>query len=315
MPIPTFQEFTDQNLHRAYPLTDDAPSNDTTGSFSIPTSLITDMYLCVPNIPEVDVEKFYIYSVLVRRYQIEISIGYDDALTPTPIGTFRGILVDAPIQSTYDFIPSKLTNGNVLDVLYVCTGQIIIGDASETAGKVGLWNFNPSETLILPTRIARGLLNVQYISVLGNYYTGVVKFAAGSGVELEVNTVGNETTITISATGDQTNTLLSDADVIAALTNDIGVPIRSINGLLPDANRNFNLVAEDCTELTDLAAGVSIGNPCATPCCEENANLTSIKESITNLNLKFADLFRFFEANRDVINDIQANLMVLGTTL
>jgi hypothetical protein len=313
--MPTYQEFTDQNLHRAYPLTDAAPGLDVTGTFRLPSNLMTDMYLCVPNIPEVDVEKFYISSVLVRMYQIEINVSYDDALTPAPIGTFKGILVDAPIQSVYSFIPAKLTNGNVLDVLYACTGQLIIGDARETATKVGHWSFDPSQTYILPTRIARGLLNVQYIKVLDNYYNGVVKFAAGTGINITANTIGNETTITISVVGDTSDSLLDDQDVIDALTNEVGVPIRSINGILPDANRNFDIVEEECTEIVDLAAGISISNPCATPCCDENANLTAIKESITSLNLKYADLFRFYEANSAVINDVQAQLMVLGTTL
>lgn len=313
--MPTYQEFTDQNLHRSYPLTDAAPGQDITGTFRLPSSLMTDMYLCVPNIPEVDVEKFYISSILVRMYQIEIMVSYDDVLTPSPIGSFKGILVDANIQSTYSFIPAKLTNGNVLDVLYACTGQIIIGDARETATKVGHWSFDPSQTYILPTRIARGLLNVQYIKVLDNYYNGVIKLAAGAGIDITVNTVSNETTITISAVGDVTDTLLSDQDVIDALTNEVGVPIRSINGVLPDINRNFDIVEEECTEVIDLAAGISISNPCATPCCDENSNLTAIKESITNLNLKYADLFRFYEANSAVINEIQGQLLVLGTTL
>jgi hypothetical protein len=310
-----FQEFTDQNLHRAFPLTDSAPGQDITGAFTLPTSLMTDMYLCVPNIPEVDVEKFYISYVLVRRYQLEIGIGYDDPLTPASIGAFKSIAVEAALQSTYSFVPAKLTNGNVLDVLYQCTGQVIIGDARETATKVGRWSFSLTEAQILPTRIARGLLNVQYIAVDGNYYTGAVKFVEGSGVSMAVSTNGTETTITVSASSGNTDTLLSDADVIAALTNNVGEPIRSVNGLLPDSNRNFQILGEDCTEVEDIAAGISISNPCATPCCDENANLSAIKESITSLNLRYADLFRFFETTRDTINEVQRSLMTLGTTL
>ena len=134
-------------------------------------------------------------------------------------------------------------------------------------------------------------------------------------MSLDVTNNAGTTTITISITDGTDATLLSDQDVIDALTTDIGVPIRSINGLLPDVNRNFQFTGEDCSQVTLNGAGITLGNPCATPCCPEDVNIEAIKESITNLNQKYADLFRFYEETSTTINQVQGALMTLGTTI
>jgi len=313
--MPTYQEFADQNLHRAFPLEDSAAGNDTSGSFVLPTSLMTDMYLCVPNIPEVDVEKFYVSSIIARRATIEIVVSYDDPQTPEPLGAFKGIIVNAAVQSTYLFSPSKVEAISPLSALYLITGQVTIGIAEETSRLLGNWRFDPSETSISPTRIARGLINVQYIQIGDRLLSGIVKFQEGSNVILDVQTAGDVTTVTIDADDTSSAAIVNDDDVITALTNATGVPIRSINGLLPDVSRNYDILGGDCTEITPLAAGISIGNPCATPCCPEDANILQLTNSVENLNLKYADLIRFYEETRDLINEIQGKLFSLGNTL
>jgi hypothetical protein len=314
--MPTYQEFTDQNLHRAFPLDETSDGQDTGGSFVLPTSLMTDMLLCVPNIPEVDVSKFYVSYVVARRTNIEIGLGYDDPQVPDDLGAFKGIVVGGDLQSTYLFTPSMNTGTGPLAALYLTTGQVTIGAPEETSRLLGNWRFDPSSTYIAPTRIARGLINVQYIQIGDRFVSGTVKFREGSNVTLDVNTSGDTTTITIDTEEDSSSVaILSDADVITALTNDTGVPIRSINGLLPDVSRNFEIIGGDCTEITNLAAGVSIGNPCARPCCPEDANIASLTESVENLNLKYAELIRFYELNRDLVNEIQSKLLSLGNTL
>jgi len=313
--MPTYQEFADTNLHRSFPLEDGSAGNDTSGSFVLPTSLMTDMYLCVPNIPEVDVEKFYVSSVIARRATIEIVISYDDPQTPEPLGAFKGIVVAAAPQSTYLFSPSKVEAASPLSALYLMTGQITIGIAEETSRLLGSWRFDPSETLISPTRIARGLINVQYIQIGDRLLSGTVKFQEGANVTLDVQTSADVTTVTIDVEDASSVDILTDADVITALTNATGTPIRSINGLLPDVSRNFDVLTDDCTEITPLAAGISIGNPCATPCCPEDENITQLTNSVENLNLKYADLIRFYEETRDLVNEIQGKLFSLGNTL
>jgi hypothetical protein len=311
-----YQEFCDQNMHRSFPLKDESPGEDISGSFKLPTSLITDLYMCVPNIPQIDVEKFYIHYIIARRAHIDIAIGYDDPSTPEPIGVFKNILVNTSLQQAYIFTPSRVQLTGPLAALYICTGQIIIGNAAETSTKLGVWRFDPSSTYISPTRIARGLINVQYLAIGDRLLSGTIIFKEGANVSLDVQSSGDESIITIDVTPNVNSTTInSDQDVIDALTNELGVPIRSINGLLPDLTRNFEVLAADCTEIINQAAGITIGNPCATPCCPEDPNIAAIKESITALNLRYSQLQRAYDATRDIINDVQNKLLSLGNTL
>jgi hypothetical protein len=195
------------------------------------------------------------------------------------------------------------------------TGQITIGNPRETSTLLGNWRFDPLETYISPTRVSQGLINVQYFSVGDNLFTGVINLSGGPGVDLDVVTAGDTTTITVNVDTDSSTAILTDDDVITALTNDVGPPIRSVNGILADANRDFSVQGGDCTEVTGLSAGISIGNPCATPCCPEDENIASLKGSVESLNLKYADLIRFYELNRDLVNEIQNKLFSLGNTL
>ena len=313
-----FKEFADANLHRVYPLIDSAGGVDTTGIFTLPTSLISDIYLCAPNIPEVDVEKFYIQNILVRQFFIDITIGYDDSAVTAPIGTFKNISTTANLHSTYSFVPSEIQSTDVFTPLYHMTGQIIIGDPTDTIRSLGSWSFDPDETYITPTRVARGLLNVQYISINNRLFTGNVKLREGANISMDVVTQTvdgeTETTITINASlnagaGLQ---LSSDQDVLDALIDQYGFPLQSINGILPAADRNFDVFGEDCTTVEPAANGIVLSNPCATPCCDEDANIESILDSIANLNLRYSQLKAFFDATAASINTQQSKLLSLS---
>jgi len=319
-----YQEFLDQNLHRAYPLTDESGGLDNTGTFRIPTSLITDIYLCVPNLLLIDCRKFYVENILIRRYFIDITIGYNDSGVPRPLGTFKNISTQAAVQSSYAFTPSQYQSNDVWTPLYHMTGQIVIGDAAEAIRYLGSWTFNQSDaehsSLIVPTRIARGLLNVQYISINGRLFTGNVVLREGNNVKMQVDTRLNhglqETVITFSASLNAAGTLqlLNDDDIFDALVNRFGVPIQTINGLRPDAEHNFNVLGADCTTVDPSGAhGVVVANPCATPCCDEDQNIKNIMDSIANLNLRYAQLKAFFDASAAALNGLQNKILVLGS--
>jgi hypothetical protein len=319
-----FQEFADQNLHRVYPLTDESGGVDTSDQFTLPTSLITDIYLCVPNLPVVDKNKFYVSNVLVRKFFIEVTIGYDDPAVTQPLGVFKNISTAAELHTTYDFSPSQIQSGDEFTALYHMTGQITIGDTSEISALLGSWSFSQADdthsTFISTSRIGKGLLNVQYISVNDRLFTGNVKFREGSNITLDVDTQTvdgeYETVITVSASLNA-NSLLqlnSDADVLAALISQFGAPILSINGLLPEPeDRNFNIFGLDCTTVDAAANGLVLSNPCASPCCDEDTNLANILDSIANLNLRYAQLKAFLDAQFTSQNTLQNKLLVLGS--
>lgn len=310
-----YQEFNDQNQHRAYPLTDDSYGQDVTDTFHLPESLITDIFLCAPNLPNISVSKFYVKQVTIRRYFIEVTIGYEDV--SDAVGVFSRISTDADVGQMYDFTPSQIQSNDAYAPLFFMSGQITIGTASEVLNSLGSWEFDYAQTKISPTRIGRGLVNVQYIELNGQLLTGTVRFKSGKNVELSLSQDGDTNVITIDASLEEQESLElnSDADVLSALTNDFGEPVREINGVRPDGNRDFFFQGEDCTSVDENAAGIVLGNPCATPCCDENTNVEQLLQNIANLNLRYAHLKSYFDAQSEIVNSIQNKLLILNAGL
>jgi hypothetical protein len=319
-----YREFLDENLMRVYPFTDESGARDNTNSFILPSSLITDIYLCAPNLSWVDKTKFYISNILIRRYFIDIEISYDDPSVTRPLGVFKNISTTAALQSTYSFVPTEYQSNDQYTPLFHMTGQIVIGDPAESIQYLGSWSFNQADdahsTKIVSTRVALGLLNVQYISINGRLFTGNVRLREGSNVVMDVDqrTVNGvqETVVTISATlnADSNLQLVNDEDVLNALTSLYGRPLRTINGMLPDPDRNFNLLPADCTTIQQSGEhAVVVSNPCSVPCCDEDTNIDNILTSIANLNLRYSQLKSFYDAAATTLNSLQNKLLVLGT--
>lgn len=319
-----YQEFLDKNLHRSYPLTDESGARDNTNSFILPSALITDVYMCVPNLPWVDKTLFYVSNVLVRRYFIDIEISYDDPSVTRALGTFKNVSTTAPLQSTYCFVPSEFQSNDQYTPLYHMTGQVIIGDAAEVVRYLGSWSFsqadNEHSTKIVSTRIALGLLNVQYISINGRLFTGNVRLREGSNITMDVDqrTVEGveETVVTVSATLNAGSVLqlVNDEDVLNALTSRYGRPLRTINGMNGDPERNFNFLPADCTTIQPSGDhSVVVSNPCSVPCCDEDTNIQNILDSIANLNLRYSQLKSFYDASAGTLDSLQNKLLVLGS--
>lgn len=311
-----YTEWLDQNLHRVYPLQDDMTGQATNGNISIPTKLMSDIFLCVPNHPSIDIELFYISNITVRSRFIDISIGYEGV--SDLIGSFSNIDMTASVHTTYLFTPLKQQTGDITALLFHITGQITMGELSALDTFIGSWNFDINTARITPTRMSEGLINVQYISVNDRLYSGTVRLLEGDNIELtaEEETIGGlpVTTITVSASlnSDSAVQLNNDEDVIDALVARFGRPLRTINGLLSDVDRNFRLEGADCTDVEDLTTGVVISNPCATPCCDEDENIADIQGSIANLNLRYAQLKASLDSGNREVTDLQNKFLSLG---
>jgi hypothetical protein len=283
--------------------------------------LISDIFLCAPNLPFVDKTAFFIENILIRRVFIDITIGYDDGSTAVPIGVFKNIRTDNPVHSTYNFTPFELQDQGDLTPLFHMTGQIIIGLTEDAVRYLGSWSFNLADAAITSTRVSQGLLNVQYVQVANRLFTGNVRLREGDNVQLNVSTevIDGETIniIEIAATlGPSADIqLTSDADVLNQLITQFGQPVLTINGLFPDEDRNFEFEAEDCTTIEAADHKITLGNPCARPCCDEDANITAILDSIANLNLRYAQLKSSYDAQSAAINNLQNKLLVLGAEI
>ena len=313
-----YREFLDSSMHRAFPLSDASAGLDISGTFRLPTTLITDIFLCVPNITGLDKTAFYVSNVAIRRYQLDITIGYDGV--SNYIGSFRGISTSAALHTQYDYVPAETSLGTDYDALFYATGQITIGDASVAAQTPGSFSFDHANGAILGSRISAGLLNLQYLQIGSRLLTGVVKLKAGTNVELQLSTDDTVDppvhTVTVNASlnaGADVLDLLNDDDVVDALVARFGVPIQTINGIKPTSEMDFTLATADCTQLIPLPHGITISNPCARPCGDEDADVAKLLEDVGALDLRFGQLRQAFDAQGTQLNDIMQKIIALGT--
>jgi len=306
-------EWLDTNLHRNFPLTDSATAQDTSGTLDFPTSLISDFFLCVP--PYTQTDKYYIKSVVFRRFTLDIEIGYDGDGQELTIGYFNDIPTDQTMHSVYYFEPAPQTLANYKPFT-IASGVVVIGLTEAATNSPGKWSFQSDDTPILASRVNTGLAVVNSLMIGSKIFTGNLILKEGAGVTLtpSYDAATYQTTITISAdirtSSELAIPLVSDASIMANLVATYGQPITNINGVVPDTSGNFTLRALDCTEINDISNGVALSNPCSLPCCDK-AMLDTIYDSISNLNLRYARMDSYYQSLSRNINDLQSRMIGL----
>jgi len=308
-----YQEWLDRNLTRQFPLDDSAEALDITGTFRIPTTFMVDMFLTIP--PDTDNTLYYVKALTVRRYTIDVEIGYDGAGEELLIGKFTKIPCDAALNSSYDFEPSPQTDSSYKPFT-IMTGTLIVGKTEEILKYPGRWLFQSDGTPILSTRASEGLAAVRSFKVGTQIFTGDIALREGSGVTLtpSYDSVNDRTVITISAniadSGELAIPITDDASILANLTSLYGTPVTSVNGIKPDVSGNFTLQPIDCTEFTPIEGGVRVENPCSKPCCDKS-DLDDAYTAISELNLRYARMEGYYQSLSRNINELQARLIGL----
>ncbi len=298
-------EWSDENSHRQFPMIDAASGKDIDGDFAIPQTLMVDMILAVP--PGSDTTKYYIKSIIARRLWVDIEIGYDNGGALT-VGWVRNIPHDSARNATY--YVDAVTQDTESD-FEVLTGAIVIGDPKPTVERPGVFTFDPANTYIHPSRVMEGLACVQSIRIGSTVLTGNLILQEGDNVILDVDLGSNTIIVNAVVNDDDTGTVIgNDADIIDELINRYGEPIISINGQSPDGSGNFDITAEDCTTIQTVNSGITIGNPCAEPCCDKST-LTDVYGVLSQLNLRYAVLESYYQSVGLTINQMQARLVGL----
>lgn len=310
----TLQEWLDQNQHRVFPLDDAMTAEDVSGSFQIPTSFMVDIFLNAP--PGSDTAKFYVKSLVVRRYSIDVEIGYDGAGDELTVGRFTKIPHDQAINSVYPFEPEDqpLSANRQFTLM---TGTLVVGSVQELLARPGQWVFQSSETAILATRVSIGLAAVTSMLVGSSIFTGNVALKEGSGIILtpSYDATRNETVVTVSADlaglAEVAVPITNDASIMYNLVQRYGQPVTNINGVAPAVDGNFTLQPLDCTKIENYgSSGLSISNPCSLPCCDKSY-LDDVYTSISELNLRYARMEGYYQSLGRNINDLQSRMIAL----
>lgn len=314
MPV-TYQEFLNENSHRRYPIKDDASARDVSGLFTIPDNLIVNMQLCAPS-GSLAGGSFFVSSVVIRRYTVDVTVSYK----PTSglafaVGSFFNIDTTGGTNVDYVFVP--LPQSQISDQLfYDMTGSITIGSPEASTLTPGAWEFDDTSTVLNTSIINEGLTQIRSVQVGTNRFYNNIILKEGANVTLTpvYDALTNTTTITFSArltSSAGALTLEDDSDIIAALTSIYGVPLTHINTMPPNSAGNFDLVEEDCINISNLTTGVNLNNPCSTPCCDKSQYLSAVYEAINQLNVRHARMMEFYNSADTNMKLIQQKLGLL----
>ena len=316
MPYTPLLEWLDANSHRKFPLDDSASGIDTTGTQTLPTSLIVDLFLCVPL--SADVTKFFLKSVLIGRYFVNIEIGYVKPDTSEiVICRFTNIPTDQPNNSVYYAEPA--TQSLTADLPFTkLTGAIVIGRCTEALEMVGYYEFTPVTGKLLSSRISQGLAVLQSITIGSRIYAGNIVLKEGDNVRMTpvYDPLTDTTTITFDANigslADLPVPLVDDASVLYNLTVLYGRPIASINGIKPGIDYDFQIRGLDCTVdgVLPTAAGITFANSACQPCCDKTM-LDAAYAAIAELNRRYARMESYYENIGRNINELQARMVAL----
>ena len=323
-------EWLNSNMHRNYPLADSAVPRAEDEQY-LPSSFLTDLQLVVPYVEGVDPSRFFISSVVRNVDSFQVTIGYM-TVDPTVDDTIAGFdcAVSASIPMNMEYT-GQLAHG--IEVTAITTvpadvsgsykygipsqyaamrgirGTLYIGSCRDMQG-IGAMQFTWRNTAIIPTCIyvEQPKSELQSIRVVDDYGTDAtfaedLTLRASEGIKLEYD--NGVLTCTIS------DTFIQDK-ITAFMQEHFGSAVTSINGKFPDAVGNFTITGLDCTQIAQTEHGITISNPCAKPCCDQDGqNTAQILATLEQIDAEKTVLNNYYTDLATKINSMQSRLASL----
>jgi hypothetical protein len=307
-------EFLNQNMHRNYPLQDTQVVVSEDGVY-LPSSFLVDLKMSIPcklGDSNINAANFFVSAVnhysasvqVVISYQYDAEHSFECACSPaivTADGSYPEVVTLTPAAG----IPADTK----WDPLRNLTGELWIGSTQEVANVSSL-KFTYEHAAINPTLITK-IVRVDEImssvtvlvgdDVLGTI-SGEMKLKAGAGIAFVLDTNTNELTIKLD------ETWLSE-QIQEIMATEVGTPLKSINGITPDSEGNLSIGGMDCTEVNNVAYGITISNPCSRPCCgDESGDVADIQASQGLLKDQVERLTQSLNAFIISLNNVETRL-------
>lgn len=311
-------EFLNQNMHRNYPLQDTQIVVSEDGVY-LPSSFLVDLKMSIPcalSDTTIDTSKFFVSAVTRYSTSLQVIISY----MPESGEPFACACSMAIVETTGDYpamvtltpaagIPENTDEEN-WDPLRNLTGELWIGSTRELEN-LGSLSFTYDHAAINSTLITKVVHVSEIVSsvtivddsdtVIGTV-SGEVKLHAGDGIDFELDPMTNTLTIKVD------ETWLSE-QIQDIMTTEIGTPLKSINGVEPDLDGNININGLDCTEVQNVAYGISISNSCSRPCCGEDSNdIADIRSSQELLSDQVSRITQSLNAFILSLNNVETRL-------
>lgn len=257
MPNAIFPEWLNVNAGRAFPLAENASRLDTTGNIKLPDSLMVAAQISMT--ADYVVGTFYVSRiggfpdrvVVVLSFLNELGMSREIASITVPLATHI-------VNTTYAFTG--------VDSDSILLGSLTLGDLSETMAQVpGLVDFEASSTpfevsALFVSTPALKAFELYNGSTLVQSFSNILKLRAGENIRM---TRIDDLTIRIDAISGENLTTPDQCG------NAQPVPpcIRTINGVAPDDDGNFNLDGGECLDVNVQIGTITLTDLCAKSCC------------------------------------------------
>lgn len=277
-----------ENANRRFPLADDVSAASST-NWVLPNAVITDLTV-VATVGVHDPNNFFVSKVTLDGEVLIITIGYKSGLTTYDVASAVIDTLYHEDNASYELKP--LTTEGI-------SGRITIGPSSVFVQlSPGVETFVFANTRIVVSCVRPSAGAVTSIGVDSGSVTGDVKFVAGNGVRMTLDSLDNSITIEID-----TNTI----DLSGCGCSDASSPLYSINGVTPDSNGNVNIRGASCLVLKRVGNDLQIFDTCSQPCCD--------CEGVDNIATKLESIIPKIEEMNNYIETIRSRLENAATFL
>jgi hypothetical protein len=301
-------EFLNHNAQRSYPLTAESTKQDTTQTFTIPNDFLVGLDIPVSAAMDMVTGQFFIRQVGLFASGVQLVVAY-----ATDTGYMD--VASALIPTTGSTIRNKVFTLGGIEPFDDIVGKVVIGRIdSLQAQPSGLFTFNLEDTRIEPQVVRpmiKGITSFRVASATGatsDRFYGDIELVAGSNIQLSAVSAGSYTRIVISA--------ISGAGTIQSCSCEgeaATLPcIKTINGIAPGTDGNFNLVGDNCLSIDTTSNGIKMTDSCSQPCCG-CPELEEITRSLENMSAQRATLETF--VNQLAATTATFNSTVLGARL
>jgi hypothetical protein len=299
-------EWLNSNSQRSYPLAEFSTKVDTTGTFTIPDSLVLGLYFPIHAGIVAYPENFYVKSISVFATGLNLEVGYWNG---TQGVTAASATIAFSTHSEYKTY-SLVGDGSFVD----CIGKIVFGKLDELSTlPAGSYDFvfnagRLDSDAIRP--MIRGVSSVVIVNgqSVSKRLQGDLAFVAGTNMSISSAVSGGVTSITFNAI--QGAGLNVDCNCVD--DNDLSGCVRTINGVTPNPSGGISVVGDSCLTVAGAQNGLQFEDRCSKPCC-----------GCTELQAVTQDLVRFGDAANSLTNFLnrlegsvnRMNLTVLGSRL
>ena len=300
-------EWLDHNSQRNYPLAEDATGADASSSFQLPEDFIVELDIPVHSAMDMDPAKFFIRQVVAAGTGYSIIVSYSGSSGVQDVASANIPKAAHARWSTYALGGIEPFDDTV--------GKVTINKLTSIDDQpAGVWEFNVGGTRITPDAIRPIIQGVQSLKVQSGSGTsqrlyGDVELVAGTNIQITpVVVAAGVSKIIISALSGE-----GTIEPCVCEGSAEALPcIKTINGIRPTTTGDFNLIGDDCLEITEGTNSLKIEDVCCAPCCG-CTELEAITQDLERFNQQKANL-EFF------VSDLQSSvtgmdMVVLGARL